>query len=89
MSGKMERQLASKGSLKVDTVGVSVMCGESLFHGPAECAPKGRFASGKMKTWLTDLKVVHSEDTCSWRFEELLRRQVQVTVERHTVCDTP
>ncbi len=36
MSGKMEHQLASKRSLKLDTVGASAMCGGSLFHGPAE-----------------------------------------------------
>ncbi len=36
MSGKMEHQLASKRSLKLDTVGASAMCGGSLFHGPTE-----------------------------------------------------
>ncbi len=35
-----------------------------------------------MKTWATDLEVVLSEVTCSWRFKELLRRQVQVTVKQ-------
>ncbi len=32
--------------------------------------------------WLTDLEVMPSEVTCSWRFKELLRRQVQTTVEQ-------
>ncbi len=36
MSGKMEHQLASKRSLKLDTVVASAMCGGSLFHGPTE-----------------------------------------------------
>ncbi len=35
-----------------------------------------------MKTWLTDLEVVPLEVAYSWRFKELLRRQVQVTVEQ-------
>ncbi len=43
---------------------------------------KNRFPPGKMKTWLIDLEVAPSEVTCSWRFKELLRRQVQVTVEQ-------
>ncbi len=43
---------------------------------------RSRFPPGKMKTWLTDLEVVPSEVTCSWRFKELLRSQVQVTVEQ-------
>ncbi len=43
---------------------------------------KSRLLSGKMKTWLTDLEFVPTEVTCSWRFEELLHRQVQVTIER-------
>ncbi len=43
---------------------------------------KSRFPPGKMKTWLTDFEVVPTEVTCSWRFKELLRRQVQVTVEQ-------
>ncbi len=41
---------------------------------------KSRFPPGKVKTWLTDL--VPSEVTSSWWFKELLRRQVQVTVEQ-------
>ncbi len=43
---------------------------------------QSRFPPGKVKTWLTDLEVVPSEVTSSWRFKELLRRQVQVTVEQ-------
>ncbi len=43
---------------------------------------KSRFPPGKMKTWLTDLEVVPSEVTSSWRFKELLRRRVQVTMEQ-------
>ncbi len=39
MTGKMEHQLASKRSLKRDTVGASAMCGGSSFHGPAEQKP--------------------------------------------------
>ncbi len=31
---------------------------------------------------MRDLEVVPSEVICSWRFKELLRRQVQVTVEQ-------
>ncbi len=41
-----------------------------------------RFPPGKVKTWLTDLEVVPVEVTCSWRFKDFLRRQVQVTVEQ-------
>ncbi len=36
----MGHQLASKRSLKLDTVGASAMCGGSLFHGPAERTEK-------------------------------------------------
>ncbi len=43
---------------------------------------KIRFPSGKIKTWLTDLEVVPSEVTSSWRLKEFLHRQVQVTVEQ-------
>ncbi len=43
---------------------------------------KSRFPPGKVKPWLTDLEVVPSEVTSSWRFKELLRRQVQVTMEQ-------
>ncbi len=43
---------------------------------------KSRFPPGKVKTWLTDLAFVPSEVTSSWRFKELLRRQVQVTMEQ-------
>ncbi len=43
---------------------------------------KSRFSPGKVKTWLTGLEVVPSEVTSSWRFKELLRRQVQVTMEQ-------
>ncbi len=43
---------------------------------------KSRLPPGKVKTWLTELEVVPSEVTSSWRFKELLRRQVQVTVEQ-------
>ncbi len=42
---------------------------------------KSRFPLSKMNTWLTDLEVVRSEVTCSWRLKELLRRQVHLTVE--------
>ncbi len=41
-----------------------------------------RLPPGKVKMWLTDLEVVPSEVTSSWRFKTLLRRQVQVTVEQ-------
>ncbi len=73
---KMEHQLASKQSLELDTVGASVMCGGSLFDGPAE------LPSGKMKTWLTDIEGVPSEVTCIWPLKELLCSQVKVTVEQ-------
>ncbi len=43
---------------------------------------KSRFPPGKVKTWLTYLEIGPSEVTSSWRFKELLRRQVQVTVEQ-------
>ncbi len=41
-----------------------------------------RFPPGKVKTWLTDLEVVPSEVTSSWRFKNLIRRQFQVTIEQ-------
>ncbi len=47
MSGKMEHQLASKRSLKLDTVGASAMCGGNLFHGPAERTAKAAFRLAK------------------------------------------
>ncbi len=65
-TGKMLNQLASKRS--------SERSGRTY--------SKSRLPLGKMKTWLTDLQVVPSEVTCSWRFKERLRRQVQVTVEQ-------
>ncbi len=40
-----------------------------------------RFPTSKKETRLTDLVIVPSEVTCCWRFKELLRRQVQVTVK--------
>ncbi len=40
MSGKMEHQLASKRSLKLDTIGASAMYEGSLFHGLAERTAK-------------------------------------------------
>ncbi len=43
---------------------------------------KSRFSPGKLKTWLTELEVVPAEVTCNWRLKDLLRRQVQVTVEQ-------
>ncbi len=43
MLGEMEQQLASKRSLKLDTVGDSTMCEGSLFHGPAERSAKATF----------------------------------------------
>ncbi len=43
MSEKMEHQLASKRSLKLDTVGDSAMYGGSLFHGPADRTAKAAF----------------------------------------------
>ncbi len=51
-------------------------------HRSGRTYSKRHFSPGKMKTWLTDLEVVPSEVTCSWRFKEHLRRQVQVTVEQ-------
>ncbi len=82
----MEHQLASKRSLKLDTVGASVMCGGSPFHGPAERTAKAAFRLA-VKTWLAVLDVVHSKVISSWRFKELLRRQVQerVTFRTRTV----
>ncbi len=70
----MEHQLASKRFLKLDTVEASAMCGGSLFHGPVVRTAKAAFR-------LTDLEVVTAEVTCSWRFKELLHRQVQETAE--------
>ncbi len=49
MSGKMEHQLESKRSLKLDTVGASAMCGGSLFHGPAERTAKAAFHLARWK----------------------------------------
>ncbi len=43
---------------------------------------KSPFPPGKVNTWMTDLEVVPSKSTSSWRFEELLRRQVQVTMDQ-------
>ncbi len=49
--------------------------------------PEKPLSPGKMKTWLTNLEVVPSKATCSWRFNERIRRQVQVNVERLAHCD--
>ncbi len=65
MSGKIEHQLASKRSLKLDSVGASAMCGGSLFHGLARTNSKSHIPSGKINTWLTDRESMASEDTCS------------------------
>ncbi len=43
MSEKVEHQLASKRSSKLDTVGASAMCGGSLFHCLAERTAKAAF----------------------------------------------
>ncbi len=48
---------------------------------------KSRFPPGNVKTWLADLEVVPSEVNSSWRFKELLRRQVQVTMEQRVHRD--
>ncbi len=49
MSVKMEHQLASKRSLKLDTVGASAMWGGSLFHGPAKRTANAAFRLAKGK----------------------------------------
>ncbi len=49
---------------------------------PGRMYSKSHFPPGMMKRCLTDLEVVPSEDTCSWGFNEFLRRQVQVTAEQ-------
>ncbi len=41
---------------------------------------KIRFPPGKLKSWPTDLEVVPSRVTCSWRFKKLIHRQIQVTM---------
>ncbi len=54
---------------------------QSISRSGRTCS-KSHFPPGKMKSWITDLEVVPSEVTCSWRFKEFLHRQVQVTVEQ-------
>ncbi len=54
MSGTMEHLLASKRSLKLDTVEASAMCGGSLFHGSTESTAKAAFCLARWKRgWRT------------------------------------
>ncbi len=78
MSEKMKHQRAPKRALKLDTVGAwrqSIPRSDRAYS-------KSRFPSGKMEKRLMDLEIVLTEVTCSWRFKELRRRQVQVTLEQ-------
>ncbi len=81
MSGKIELLLAFKRSLKLDTFEASAMYG-AVYSTVRPIVQHNHFPLAKMKTWLTDLEVVPSEVTCNWRFKELLRRRVQVTMEQ-------
>ncbi len=82
MPKKLELQLLSKRSSKIYTVGASPMCGASRFHVPAEQTAKVALRLGRWKLGWRALILCPLEVTCSWRFEELHHRKVQVAMKQ-------